>query len=542
MRLAAVLQRLSPICYLFTGLIAPAALPDLMVYGPSARPYIDFITFAPNSCEVGEGCVVAGTRRLLHFEMESRNIGTADLIFGDPARNPLFVWDNCHGHYHFGQFAEYRLLTTSGTEVVTGRKIGFCLEDTIKWDPNAGPQRYNCGYQGIQRGWADRYTYDVPCQFIDITGVPAGNYILEMRVDPNNLIGELDENNNVAQVSVTIPPGCTPEIANDNMAAAELIPAAPVLIFGNNACATKEVGEPNHAGDYGGHSVWYRWTPTKTKPTIITTEGSSFDTLLAVYRLVNGNPVLVKDNDDIVNQVIRVSQVTIPAEAGVQYHIAIDGWGGENGAYRLNVDAPPNDHFTNCFAVTGLTGSTNGWNIGASREPNEPTHATTFGRRSVWYCWSAPRNGVVVWDTLGSDFDTTLAIYTGNSVNALTEVASDNDSGLNGTSVARFSASASTIYHVVVDGRGTAMGNIKLNWHYPVARMFARRQTPSQVVVTLAGEDGQYQVQSSGDLRTWANINVVTIAGGTGSFTVNVAPGPRFYRAFLVQSPTPPPI
>src|SRR6185503_9296022 len=128
MGLSTILRRVSILCYLFTGLAASAALPDLMVYGPSARPYIDFITFASDSCEVREGCVVPGTRRLLHFEMESRNVGTADLIFGDPARNPLFVWDNCHGHYHFGQFAQYRLLTTSGTPVVEGRKIGFCLE------------------------------------------------------------------------------------------------------------------------------------------------------------------------------------------------------------------------------------------------------------------------------------------------------------------------------------------------------------------------------------------------------------------------------
>src|SRR5688572_13981219 len=123
MQPSVIFRRLSSICYLFTIGVASAAAPDLMVYGPAARPYVDYITFAPNSCEVGEGCVVAGTRRLLHFEMESRNVGTADLIFGDPARNPLFVWDNCHGHYHFGQFAEYRLLTTSGSEVVEGKKI-----------------------------------------------------------------------------------------------------------------------------------------------------------------------------------------------------------------------------------------------------------------------------------------------------------------------------------------------------------------------------------------------------------------------------------
>jgi hypothetical protein len=356
-----------------------------------------------------------------------------------------------------------------------------------------------------------------------------------MRVDPNNIIGELNENNNVAQVPVDISAGCTPEALNDNRAAAELVSVAPALIFGNNACATKEAGEPNHAGDFGGHSVWYRWTPTKSKQAIINTEGSSFDTLLAVYRVVNGNLVLVAENDDIVYQVVRTSQVTIAAQAGVEYHIAIDGWGGESGAYRLNVDAPPNDYFANYFTLVGMSGTTNGYNIGASREPNEPTHATTFGRRSVWYGWSAPRNGVVIWDTVGSDFDTTLAIYTGNSVDALTEVGSDNDSGPNATSIARFTANASTLYRIVVDGRGNAMGNIKLSWHYSAGRLLAKRQSSTQVLVTITGEDGQYQVQSSANLKTWSNTATVTVTGGTGSFIAAVTTGSHFYQAYLIQ-------
>src|SRR5436190_13863889 len=181
-------------------------LPDLVIYGPSANPYIDYITFAADSCEVREGCASPGVRRLLHFECESRNRGTSDLIFGDPANNPLFEYDPCHGHYHFGEYAQYRLLTTGGAVVLTGHKTGFCLEDTIRWSSTAGTTRkYNCGYQGIQVGWADRYTYDVPCQWLDITDVPPGTYILEMTVDPNNIIPESNEDNNVAQVTVDIP-------------------------------------------------------------------------------------------------------------------------------------------------------------------------------------------------------------------------------------------------------------------------------------------------------------------------------------------------
>ena len=79
--------------FLHASLAAFAAAPDLLVWGPATRPYVDYQNFATDSCEVREGCVVPGRRRVLHFETESRNYGTADLVFGDPNQNPLFVWD-----------------------------------------------------------------------------------------------------------------------------------------------------------------------------------------------------------------------------------------------------------------------------------------------------------------------------------------------------------------------------------------------------------------------------------------------------------------
>jgi subtilase family serine protease len=49
---------------------------------------------------------------------------------------------------------------------------------------------------------------------VDITGVPAGTYTLELTVDPEDLIFETDETNNVLRVQVTIPsdPGSTPAL------------------------------------------------------------------------------------------------------------------------------------------------------------------------------------------------------------------------------------------------------------------------------------------------------------------------------------------
>jgi hypothetical protein len=188
-----------------------SSLPDLLIWGGSMEPPIDTTeTFSDTACAVVEGLVQSGTRRLMRFGIEVRNAGTGDLFFGDPARNPLFTYAPCHGHYHFDDFALYRLVDSSGQTVGTGLKVGFCLADYSRWDPSANPNpRYyfkECNPQGIQAGWSDKYLPFLDGQWVDITGVPAGTYTLELTVDPENLIFETDETNNVLRVQVSISP------------------------------------------------------------------------------------------------------------------------------------------------------------------------------------------------------------------------------------------------------------------------------------------------------------------------------------------------
>ena len=60
--------------------------------------------------------------------------------------------------------------------------------------------------QGISVGWADEYSDWLDCQYIDVTRVPGGNYILQVTVNPSGVIAEKNYSNNVARVPVTIPP------------------------------------------------------------------------------------------------------------------------------------------------------------------------------------------------------------------------------------------------------------------------------------------------------------------------------------------------
>jgi hypothetical protein len=58
--------------------------------------------------------------------------------------------------------------------------------------------------QGVSPGWADVYVASLPCQWIDITGVPNGVYTLEVGADTNGLVDQDDVLPDVARVRVRI--------------------------------------------------------------------------------------------------------------------------------------------------------------------------------------------------------------------------------------------------------------------------------------------------------------------------------------------------
>jgi len=149
---------------------------------------------------------------------------------------------------------------------------------------------------------------------------------------------------------------------------------------------------------------------------------------------------------------------------------------------NVSVALPANDNFSAAQTISGGQGTTNGTNIRATKETGEPNHAGNAGGASVWYNWTAPANGSVTIDTVGSTFDTLLAVYTGSSVSALTAVASDNGSAGNGASRVVFSATSGTIYRIAVDGFGGSMGNLVLDWNQPSPPVFTT-QPQSQSVV-----------------------------------------------------------
>ena len=152
--------------------------------------------------------------------------------------------------------------------------------------------------------------------------------------------------------------------------------------------------------------------------------------------------------------------------------------------------APPtNDNFSAAQVITGCNGTVAGSNVGATKETGEPNHSpdNMAGSRSVWYRWQAPSTGTATIATAGSNFDTVLAVYTGNSVNLLTVIAKNDDiAGDDTTSGVTFSATAGTVYMIAVDGfdsgDGGATGSITLNWSLATCS-----PTPPQIILEESG-------------------------------------------------------
>ncbi len=130
-----------------------------------------------------------------------------DTVFQDRVAG-CFTYDPAHGHWHFQDYARYDLRAIpDGTLIRTNTKVGFCLVDTDHLFPGlpGSPSRpfflSLCGStdtQGISIGWADTYSPLLPRQWIDITGVPDGDYCFVSTADPDDLLVELDSSNNSA--------------------------------------------------------------------------------------------------------------------------------------------------------------------------------------------------------------------------------------------------------------------------------------------------------------------------------------------------------
>ncbi|MGK7944721.1 MAG: hypothetical protein AB4058_09655, partial [Microcystaceae cyanobacterium] len=127
-----------------------------------------------------------------------------------------------------------------------------------------------------------------------------------------------------------------------------------------------------------------------------------------------------------------------------------------------NVSSSPssNDNFADSVVLEGDVVNTTGSNVDYTEESGEPYQSGSIN--SAWWNWTADTNGIVTIDTNGSNFDTYLSVFTGDSLGSLTTIAQNDDYyGLQ--SLVSFNVTAGTTYQIAVDGFGYSTGDIALN-------------------------------------------------------------------------------
>lgn len=108
-------------------------------------------------------------------------------------------------------------------------------------------------------------------------------------------------------------------------------------VFGTNTYATKEVGEPNPAGNPGGKSLWWTFTAPSDGVLTLDTSNSTFNTIMGLYTGTNvANLTTIVDNAEAYSGAPGgFSYISQAVRAGQTYHVLVDGYNGASGTISL---------------------------------------------------------------------------------------------------------------------------------------------------------------------------------------------------------------
>ena len=184
-----------------------------LVYNSTAGT--NTLRFATTSWNAGTGVlqleagsVETGSGKQQVWQRVFNNDGSSSLFSAG-----WFEWHNGHNHFHFDGYANYTLqpINAPGGSLRTGSKTTFCVMDTTAVNtslPGASSQaRFaTCGnvIQGMSVGWGDTYGAHLAGQEIDFTDNADGIYQLKIEIDPNKVIVESNNNDNISCALISI--------------------------------------------------------------------------------------------------------------------------------------------------------------------------------------------------------------------------------------------------------------------------------------------------------------------------------------------------
>jgi hypothetical protein len=191
---------------------------DLQIQGGPVRWKLGFTSLVDN---VGEGAaVIVGVRP----SGEARMVATQRVALSNgwvrsyaEAGRLRFTRSPPHYHWHLMRFDSFELRTLDGHTIIRDRKSGFCLSDQwgiapgklerrarFRGDCEQHNPRATRVVQGTSPGFTDRYPAFFHGQNIELTGIPAGVYVLVHRASPGLSLRELRYENNAASARIRL--------------------------------------------------------------------------------------------------------------------------------------------------------------------------------------------------------------------------------------------------------------------------------------------------------------------------------------------------
>ncbi len=255
---------------------------------------------------------------------------------------------------------------------------------------------------------------------------------------------------------------------NDTCSGATVIPTNsynPALV--NVRWATSSLLEPDEAcgSSFNNNSVFYRFTPPNSGVINLNTNGSNYDTVLSVFEgcvlFFNGIRIEPQELgcDDDGGTGLQSQLTNIPVSIDNSVTIKVAKFGSASGANDLDFNfsftaTPPSndscgsatviaDPGTGAFSYRPPLADTELATVSPC-EPDEDCGAAT-NSNSVYYTFTPDHDGVVSIDTVGSDYDTVLAIFDRCTFNINGTCIQPPELGCNDDSGGTFQSSLSNI-------------------------------------------------------------------------------------------------
>lgn len=252
---------------------------------------------------------------------------------------------------------------------------------------------------------------------------------------------------------------------NDDFDQATVVNSLPFTDTLDVSAATTAFDEPVdlRCAPFGEFTVWYRFTPAQNSRVVANTYGSGPNTALSVFTGDRDALSLVACDDNSAHGFN--AQVVVYLTAGVTYHFLVGSTGASilpNVTFSLSVapPAPPNDDFDAAATISQLPFRGLSDTTFASASADDPT--CSFFSPTVWFTFTPARQVRVDVSTGGSDYATTLSVYTGarGSLNTLSCVTEE----FGAPARVRFLARSGVTYHIMVGASGLDTGgHLRLN-------------------------------------------------------------------------------